>query len=46
MTKQVKKRGMTKQVKKKVWTKPEVKRLGELKDVSGINPGNVQGNFS
>lgn len=37
---------MTKEAKKKVWTKPEVKRLGELKDVSAGSPSNVQGNFT
>ena len=42
----VEERGMTKEVAKKVWKKPEVKRLGELKDVSGGAPSNVQGNFT
>jgi hypothetical protein len=39
-------RGMTKEVTKKVWKKPEVKRLGELKDISAGAPSNTQGNFT
>ena len=35
---------MTNVVRKpKRWTKPEVKRLGELKEVSGTGTGAVQG---
>lgn len=37
---------MTKEVTKKVWKKPEVKRLGELKDISAGAAGNTQGNFT
>ena len=31
----------------KVWTKPEIKRLGELKDVrAGTNPSSANGGMS
>lgn len=38
---------MTKKVSKQKWTKPELKRLGELKDVqAGINPAAANGSMS
>ena len=37
----------TETTKSKVWTKPEVKRLGELKDVrAGVNPASANGSMS
>jgi hypothetical protein len=38
---------VTKQVSKQKWTKPELKRLGELKDVrAGTNPAAANGSMS
>ena len=34
---------MTKEVNQRQWTKPEVKRLGQLKDVGKQGPGTPQG---
>ena len=34
---------MNKEGNKKAWTKPELKRLGEIKDVAGPNPVGTQG---
>jgi hypothetical protein len=39
--------GVTKKVLKQKWTKPELKRLGELKDVrAGTNPAAANGAMS
>lgn len=33
-------------IARKPWTKPQVKRLGEIKDVAHVGPGTVQGGAS
>jgi hypothetical protein len=38
---------VTKKISKQKWTKPELKRLGELKDVrAGTNPASANGSMS